>query len=122
MPTTLEGQRRIKPQAAGDKNYTFRCYGTQRPDGQWDAICLDLNIRVQGRSKDEVIQKITDAVQSYLETVISSGWQKDLIPRPAPFVEWLPWHAARAGRWIRANRDHLVFLLTGPAPNQLRVA
>jgi hypothetical protein len=34
--------------------------------GAWEAICLDLDIAVQGRSRDEVKRLLNSAIHSYL--------------------------------------------------------
>lgn len=38
-------------------------------DGRWQALCLDLDIAVQGSSFDEVVHSLNDAMALYLETV-----------------------------------------------------
>ena len=40
--------------------------GTQ---GQWEAICLNFDIAVQGDTFEEVYHSLDEAVRSYLETV-----------------------------------------------------
>jgi hypothetical protein len=64
---------------------TLHCYAEGR-DGDWEAICLDLDIAVQGRSFDEVFHSLSKAVALHLETVASLPVeeQKHLLHRPAP--------------------------------------
>ncbi|MFI4981687.1 MAG: hypothetical protein ACHQIO_15175 [Nevskiales bacterium] len=38
-------------------------------DGRWEAICLDFDLAVQGRSFDEVTDKIRDQVRLFLDGV-----------------------------------------------------
>ncbi len=45
----------------------LRCYAEGR-DGEWEAICLDLDIAVQGKSFEEVFQSLDEAVNLYLES------------------------------------------------------
>jgi predicted RNase H-like HicB family nuclease len=47
---------------------TLHCYAEGR-DGEWEAICLDLDIAVQGRSFEEVFASLQGAIALYLETV-----------------------------------------------------
>ncbi len=55
-------------------------------DGEWEAICLDLDIAVQGTSFEEVFRSLNDAVSLYLESVgdLPEGERTDLLDRPAP--------------------------------------
>ena len=47
---------------------TLHCYAEGR-DGDWEAICLDLDIAVQGRSFEEVFGSLQEAISLYFETV-----------------------------------------------------
>ena len=71
-----EGDRRIN---------ILHCYATGR-DGDWEGICLDLDIAVQGSSFEEVARSLHDAVSLYLESVSSlpEEQQAHLLHRPAP--------------------------------------
>jgi predicted RNase H-like HicB family nuclease len=64
---------------------TLRCYA-QEHSGEWEAICLDLDIAVQGASFEEVFHSLDDAVQLYLESVKSlpESERDRLLNRPAP--------------------------------------
>ena len=61
------------------------CYASGR-DGDWEGICSDLDIAVQGCSFEEVARSLHDAVSLYLESVSSlpDGQQAHLLHRPAP--------------------------------------
>lgn len=56
-------------------------------DGDWEAICLDLDIAVQGESFDEVKHLLDGAVQTYLEDARKEDAQtrKRLLARTVPF-------------------------------------
>lgn len=64
---------------------TLHCYASGR-DGDWEAICLDLDIAVQGSSFEEVARSLHDAVTLYLESVgsLPEEQQRYLLHRPAP--------------------------------------
>ena len=68
-------------------------------DGDWEAICLDLDIAVQGRSFEEVLRSLQEAISLYLETVadLPADQQPALLHRPVPFTLRLKFlaHAAR---------------------------
>ena len=63
----------------------LRCYAEGR-DGDWEAICLDLDIAVQGRSFEEVFQALNDSIALHLEAVMAlpEADRAHLLDRPAP--------------------------------------
>jgi predicted RNase H-like HicB family nuclease len=67
-------------------NRTLHCYAEGR-NGDWEAICLDLDIAVQGGSFQEVFSSLREAISLYLETVtdLSPQERRALLHRPAPF-------------------------------------
>jgi predicted RNase H-like HicB family nuclease len=77
---------------------TLHCYA-EGQDGDWEAICLDLDIAVQGHSFEEVIGSLREAISLYLETVsdLPADQQPALLSRPVPFAVRLKFlaHAAR---------------------------
>jgi predicted RNase H-like HicB family nuclease len=63
---------------------TLRCYAEGR-DGDWEAICLDLDIAVQGGSFEEVFTSLQEAISLYLESVADlPSDRRALLFRPAP--------------------------------------
>jgi predicted RNase H-like HicB family nuclease len=65
---------------------TLHCYA-EESEGDWEAICLDLDIAVQGRSFEEVFGSLREAIRLYLETVSDLPFEERhaLLHRPAPF-------------------------------------
>jgi predicted RNase H-like HicB family nuclease len=47
---------------------SLHCYAEGR-NGDWEAICLDLDIAVQGGSFEEVFGSLREAISLYLESV-----------------------------------------------------
>jgi len=64
---------------------TLHCYAEGR-DGDWEAICLDLDIAVQGGSFEDVFASLRQAVSLYVETVadLPPHERRSLLQRPAP--------------------------------------
>ncbi len=62
----------------------------------WEAICLDLDIAVQGESFNDVKRALEDAIASYLEAARREDPQtrQRLLARRAPL-------SVRAGYWFR---------------------
>ena len=64
----------------------LRCYAVGH-DGEWEAICLDLDIAVQGRGFEDVFHSLNEAVSLYLESLsdFSEKEQERFLNRSAPF-------------------------------------
>ncbi len=63
----------------------LHCYASGG-DGDWEGICLDLDIAVQAESFGDVLCSLHDAVSLYLETVTTLPEEQrgHLLHRPAP--------------------------------------
>jgi hypothetical protein len=66
-------------------------------DGAWEAICLDLDIAVQGRSFEEAAESLREAILMHLEyvTALPPEERDRLRHRPVPLLTRLRF-AARA--------------------------
>lgn len=75
---------------------TLACYAEGKGN-QYEAICLDLDIAIQGSSFTEVYEGLDAAIADYLEYVatLPAEEQKTLLNRRAPLVDRLRfvWHA-----------------------------
>jgi hypothetical protein len=62
-------------------------------EGQWEAICLDLDIAVQGRSLAEVTSSLSKAIASYVEDAQREpdGVRRALMSWAAPLSARLAW-------------------------------
>ncbi len=63
----------------------LRCYA-EGLNGDWEALCLDLDIAVQGSSFEEVFNGLNEAVHLYVESAmeLSGSDARRLLNRPAP--------------------------------------
>jgi hypothetical protein len=57
-------------------------------DGAWEAICLDLDIAVSGRSYDEVKMLLNQSIHSYIE----DARNEDAATKRALLTRRAPWH------------------------------
>ncbi len=64
---------------------TLRCYAEGGP-GDWEAICLDLDIAVQGETFEEVYRSLGEAIALYGEAVsdLPADERARLVQRPSP--------------------------------------
>ena len=69
------------------RHIILRCTAEGRGD-KWEAICLDLDLAVQGRSFEEVYKGLNEMIFSYLETVSTypPADRARLLNRRAPFA------------------------------------
>lgn len=65
----------------------FRCYA-HGGGTEWRALCVDLDIAVQGASFEEVRSSLATAIEMYLETVAELPAEE----RPAFLSRRSPWH------------------------------
>ena len=63
----------------------LRCYA-EGHGGEWEAICLNLDIAVQGSSFEEVYESLNTAITLYVETVeaLPADERARLVERPVP--------------------------------------
>ena len=47
---------------------TLTCYAWGKP-GDWEALCVDLDLAAQGASLEEVRRELGDAIETYLDYV-----------------------------------------------------
>lgn len=95
---------------------TLHCYAEGRDD-EWEAICLDLDIAVQGESFEEVFASLREAIALYLESVadLPETERHRLLHRPAPTTVRMRFllHALRF-LLMRRNGDRLHHQFTMP--------
>ncbi|MCG6540206.1 hypothetical protein MCB86_08975 [Pseudomonas sp. KSR10] len=67
-------------------NILLRCFA-ERKEGYWQAFCIDLNLAVQGDSRDEVTRKLHAHVYDYLKDIFEGEdrpFAAQLLTRKAP--------------------------------------
>jgi hypothetical protein len=84
----------------------FFCVARGSPQG-WEALCLDFDISVQGRSFEEVRRGLEEAVRTYVEDASKEEepHRSRLLKRRAPLGIRLLWAARIFLAMARARRD-----------------
>ncbi|MCZ0951507.1 MAG: hypothetical protein OXJ56_02895 [Rhodospirillaceae bacterium] len=61
------------------------CYAWGKP-GDWEALCVDLDLAAQGENLEEVRRELGDAIQTYLDYVadLPENEQARFLDRKAP--------------------------------------
>lgn len=69
-----------------------KCYAHGRK-GQWQAVCFDYDLMVEGRSFEEVKERLTQMVRTYHEDALAEAEpaRSQLLGRRAPWHVWLAW-------------------------------
>ncbi len=70
------------------KQMILRCYA-EKKDSIWQAFCIDLNLAVQGETRDEVRAKLQRQIGSYLYDALEGEdkeYANQLLSRKAPIV------------------------------------
>lgn len=96
------------------------CFARGR-DGDWEAICLNYDIAVHGRSFEEVQQLLTISIADYVESAMQESPEaaKRLLNRSAPtrvFLSYILsflWHNLRSGG---SDDDRLEHSFQMPCP------
>jgi predicted RNase H-like HicB family nuclease len=65
---------------------TLSCY-VEGTEGDWEGICPDLEIAVRGRSFQEVVRDLREAVALHLETIwgLAPEQLRSLVEQPTPW-------------------------------------
>lgn len=81
----------------------LQCFANGR-DGRWEAICVDLDIAVEGRSLDDVRARLEQAIGTYVQDAAreDAATAHRLLSRRAP--SWVRLRLAAAYAWHAARR------------------
>lgn len=85
----------------------LKCYAHGH-SGEWEAICVDLDIAVQGASLPQVRHLLESAISTYLEAVAdeSPEDQHRLLNRRAPLFVRLRYELMMLRQRLRSNGDN----------------
>lgn len=82
----------------------LRCYAEQQTQDLWIAVCIDLNLAVQGESYRSVRKKLNAQIDDYLyDAMVGDDHQyvDQLIPRYAPLKFFLKYYLSYLRVYIR---------------------
>ena len=79
------------------RQHALRAYTYRRRPGLHIAECIDLDLLTQGRTPEEAIAKLQEAMFGYLQTAFEEGEStKGLVLRPSPFSHRLHYYLTHA--------------------------
>ena len=67
-----------------DRIYNLRSFYYSPSPGEWVADCVDLDLMAQGKTPDEAIGKLQEAVHGYIKVAFDGESVKGLVLRPSP--------------------------------------
>lgn len=73
----------------------LRCYGHKTKKNRWYGVCLDLNLAVESDSPEGLKKKMSEVIDSYLETVFDTEDKTSipqLLKRRAPLLDWITYY------------------------------
>lgn len=91
----------------------IRCY-CYRKGNAFYAECLDLNLVTRGETPEEAIGRLQEDMWWYVDTVLSGGSSEGLIPRRAPFWDWVRYYS-----YLMVRRLRLLFSEHGKPDHQI---
>lgn len=85
---------------------TLTCYAIGGKDG-WEAICVDLDLAVQGRSFYEVYATLNAAIRDYINSASNESPEqaKRLLSRTAPWHVRVRLAGAFLWAWLRGRHN-----------------
>jgi len=88
-------------------NKTLICYAVENNDG-WEAICVDFDIAVQGKTFNEVYETLGMAICTYIEDVAKEAPDQHyrLLHRAVPWYVKLPMQLRFLRAWLLSNKDN----------------
>lgn len=92
LETPYNSADRHGPDGPGEPAREFLCVARRASDW-WEALCLDLDLAVQGRSFDEVQALLQEAVNTYIEDASAEAEpaRSRLLARHVPLHVRLMW-------------------------------
>jgi hypothetical protein len=83
-------------------------------NGQYEGVCLNLNLVACGRTLEETDKKLMDLILAYLTDAQKSGTWNDLVPRRAPLSYYVEYYRLKIMHHFRSLVDFKLFVRTAP--------
>lgn len=90
----------------------LKCYGHPTREGRYFGVCLNLNVAVEAVSIEELQSKMSEAIISYIETVLDTvdkASVPELLCRRAPLRDWLIYYFIKAAGHIKKFPGNFTF-------------
>ena len=103
----------------------LRCYAKQMTNGQWYAMCIDLNIDAEAETFATVKSSLEDAIFGYLETVTDTDNRSSfeaLLRRPASLSHRLFYYFAKHVTKTRSVVNSRMSAFQEPVPIRLALS
>jgi hypothetical protein len=81
----------------------------------FNAMCLDLNLAVRGKSLQDAESRLRELIDAYLQDALRSGWDA-MVPRRAPASYYAEYYILRIKASFHALADSKLFVENVPTP------
>jgi len=103
-----------KPNMAPKKSLVLKGYIRAAENGQFEGVCLNLNLVVRGRTLEDTDKKLLDLIIAYLDDAQKDGTWDDLVPRRAPLSYYVEYYRLKVSSHFRSLVDFKLFVRSAP--------
>jgi hypothetical protein len=119
MPTATASEPERSPSAskremAPKKSLVLKGYIRATGNGQFEGVCLNLNLVVRGRTLEDTDKKLLDLMIAYLDDARKDGTWDDLVPRRAPLSYYAEYYRLKVRSHFRSLVDFKLFVRSAP--------
>lgn len=104
-----------KPSMAPKKSLVLKGYIRAAENGQFEGVCLNLNLVVRGRTLEDTDKKLLDLIIAYLDDAQKDGTWDDLVPRRAPLSYYVQYYRLKVLSHFRSLVDFKLFVRSAPS-------
>jgi hypothetical protein len=98
------------------KSLVLKGYVRATETGQYEGVCLNLNLAVHGQTLEETDEKLLSLIVAYLADAQKDGTWNDLVPRHAPLSYYATYYRLKVMSNFRSLADFKLFVRTAPCP------
>lgn len=107
----IQAQPKLNPHV---KRLVLKGFIRKAEDGNFEGICLTLNLPVRADSLEEADRKLRSLVAAYLDEVASENAWDDFVPRRAPWSYYAAYYWYRVLAALNAINDFRLFVESAP--------
>ncbi len=103
-----------KPKMAPKRSLVLKGYIRATENGQFEGVCLNLNLVVRGRTLEDTDKNLLDLIVAYLDDAQKDGTWNDLVPRRAPLSYYVEYYRLKVLSHFRSLVDFKLFVRSAP--------
>lgn len=103
-----------KRNVAPKKSLVLKGYIRATENGQFEGVCLNLNLVARGRTLEDTDKKLLELIVAYLNDAQKDGTWSDLVPRRAPLSYYIEYYRLKMLSHFRSLVDFKLFVRSAP--------